>query len=106
MKKFVFIALLVLAGMLPALAGSDKGNPSTQTLAGKVTDNMGVAIAGAKLVVTETGEEIFADFEGNFKLTLNRGKEYTIRIHTLGYKPLQLSSKELGVFQDISLTEL
>lgn len=75
-------------------------------MAGKITDVTGESIAGAKIIVNETGETFFADFDGNFKLSLKTDKAYTLSINTIGYKSLMVKSTNLSLFSDISLSPL
>ena len=75
-------------------------------VAGKITDNRGESISGAKITIAETGETFFADMEGNYRLTVKTDKEYSITVNTLGYEPLTLKSTSLTAFSDLSLKEL
>jgi hypothetical protein len=99
--------VLFLGLQLAAFSGnSDKEKATSKTIAGKITDSYGEAVAGAKVVVAETGETFFADMEGNFRLTVKTDKEYSITINTIGFAPLQVKSTGLGAFSDLSLKSL
>ena len=75
-------------------------------MSAKVTDTYGEALAGTKVTVQETGETIFANMEGVFKLALEPGKVYSLTIETIGFVPKQIKSTELTVFSELSLKEL
>ena len=77
-----------------------------KTIAGKITDASGEAIAGAKIIINETGETFFADLDGNFKLSVKTDKVYSLSINTIGYQPLEVKSNTLSSFSDLSLKEL
>lgn len=77
-----------------------------KTVAGKITDVTGESIAGAKITINETGETFFADFDGNFKLSVKTDKVYSLSINTIGYQPLEVKSNNLSLFTDLSLQPL
>lgn len=105
-KKFlaiVFISCLSLTG----LAGTgDKGKAAARTVAGKVTDQSGENLAGARITVRETGDVFFSDLEGNFNFSLKTDKVYSLSVETIGYQPKEFRSSELSYFSELSLTEL
>jgi carboxypeptidase-like protein len=106
LKKLIYI-LLFLGLQLAALSGNaDKVKTTSRTIAGKITDSYGEAIAGAKVSVAETGEIVYADLDGNFKLTVKTDKEYSITVNTIGFEPLSVRSTGLGAFSDLSLKSL
>lgn len=106
MKSFIYIFLIFC---LPAacLAGTgDKDKTSSRTISAKITDTYGEALAGSKITVKETGESVFANFEGIFKLSLETGKVYFITIETIGYQPKEVKSTDLYLFSELSLQSL
>ena len=106
MKKILYILLfLTLTGSTFA-GNTDKVRVATKVIAGKITDNNGETISGAKITIPETGETFFADMDGNFKLTVKTDKEYSLAINTIGYQPLLLKSTSLSAFSELSLKEL
>lgn len=105
MKKVVLIFLIALCQLTIAAHG-DKGKLNTKVIAGKVLNKAGETIAGAKLVITETGETVFADMEGSFKFTIATDKNYTVQVNTLGYEPTVIPSQSLNSFSEILLAEL
>lgn len=105
-KHLVFI-FFVLCLSLTTLAGSgDKGSTATKTVAGKVVDQSGESLAGARITVKETGDVYFADLDGAFTIALKTDREYSLAVETIGYHPKELKSSELSYFSELSLTEL
>ena len=106
LKKLLYI-VFILSFQVVAFAGTaDKDKSNTKVIAGKVTDASGEAIAGAKILVKETGETFFADLDGNFKLSVKTDKIYSLAIETIGYQPKEVKSSDLSLFSELSLTEL
>jgi hypothetical protein len=106
MKKVIF-SLLFLVGSLVSFAGNEGSEKNTsKTIVGKVTDATGESIPGAKIIIAQTGETVYADFEGNFKLTLKTDTDYSISINTIGYEVLEIQSSKLSSFSDFSLKSL
>lgn len=111
LKKLIYILLFLNFSAISFAGNSDKEktNPvamGVKTVAGKITDVTGESIAGAKIIINETGESFFADLDGNFKLSLKTDKVYTISINTIGYKSLEVKSNNLSLFSDLSLSPL
>ncbi|MDO9000289.1 carboxypeptidase-like regulatory domain-containing protein [Sediminibacterium sp.] len=106
MKKLIYIFLFFVLCNVSFAGNSGKEKASVKTIAGKITDVTGETIAGAKIIINETGETFFADFNGNFKLSLKTDKIYSISINTIGYQPLEIKSTSLSLFSDISLSPL
>lgn len=105
MRKLLCITLFLALSSVYA-GNADKDKTSAKVIAGKITNTYGEAVAGAKITINETGETFFADFEGNFKLTVKLDKEYSISINTLGFSPLKVKSNELSAFSSLSLQML
>jgi hypothetical protein len=90
-----------------AISGTaDKGKTAYKQVSGKITDTFGEVLSGSKITVKETGETVFANFEGVFKLSLEAGKAYSITIETIGYAPKEVKSSELSLFSEFSLSPL
>jgi hypothetical protein len=106
LKKTLYIFFLVVLGLSVFAGNSDKEKSNTKIIAGKITDNNGESLSGARITVDETGEVVFADLDGNFKLTVKTDKEYSISVSTIGYRPLTLKSTFLGAFSNLALPEL
>lgn len=103
MLKYLKVCVLVLAAHL-AFAGN-----ANNVFEGKVSDqNTGESIAGAKVVVKETGEVAYTDFDGMFSVKgLETGK-YTIQVSFLGYEDAvshQVAVNDKCVRANISLSE-
>ncbi len=106
MKKLLYIFLILSINTVCFAGNADKEKVSTKVVTGKITDSYGESIPGAKIIINETGETCFADFDGNFKLSLKTDKDYSISVSTIGFKPLQLKSGSLTTFTDLSLNSL
>lgn len=106
MKKilFIFCFLLFAQSSFTLKAGNDK--PAVKVITGKVTDKNGEAIAGAEIKIIETGEIIYANFDGEFKLQLDANKNHSIQINTLGFLPKTVNSNTFGFFTEVSLNQL
>lgn len=106
LKKCVYIALILFLPFLAISAHGDRNKNTSKTLSGKVTDAYGEALPGAKIKVKETGETFFANFEGQFKLSLQTDKTYSLVFETIGFEPVEVKSTELGLFSELSLKSL
>jgi len=106
LKKLIYIFLFLTFSAVSFAGNSDKEKTSIKTVAGKITDTAGESIAGAKIIIAETGETFFADFEGNFKISLKTDKVYSLSINTIGYQTLEVKSTNLSLFSDLALQAL
>ena len=106
LKKFVYIFFILSLHFVAFAGNSDKEKTNSKTVAGKITDTYGDALAGTKIVVKETGETFFTDLCGNFKLSLKADQVFTISIETIGYQPKEVKTSELSLFSELSLKEL
>lgn len=106
MKKFVYIVFILSLQLAVFGGNADKEKSKTKVVAGKITDLHGEALGGTKILVKETGETFFADFDGNFKLELKSDQIYSITIETIGFLPKEIKSSDLSPFSELSLQEL
>jgi hypothetical protein len=106
LKKLLYIFLFLSLSAVSFAGNSDKEKMTLKTVAGKITDVTGESIAGAKIIINETGETFFADLEGNFKLSLKTDKVYSISINTIGFTSLEVKSNNLSLFSELSLQPL
>jgi len=102
----LYIFLFLSLSAVSFAGNSDKEKITLKTVAGKITDVTGESIAGAKIIINETGETFFADLEGNFKLSLKTDKVYSISINTVGFASLEVKSNNLSLFSELSLQPL
>ncbi len=99
--------MFILTLQLVAFSGnSDKEKTNSKTIAGKITDNYGEALAGTKIVVKETGETFFTGLDGTFKLSFKADQVYSISIETIGFHPKEVKTSDLSLFSELSLNEL
>ena len=54
---------------------------------GNVTDNNGVPLLGANIIVTGTAEGTVTDFDGNFILTVSTQPPFNLEISSVGFNP-------------------
>jgi hypothetical protein len=106
LKKLLYIFLFLSLSAVSFAGNSDKEKMTLKTVAGKITDVTGESIAGAKIIINETGETFFADLEGNFKLSLKTDKVYSISINTVSFASLEVKSNNLSLFSELSLQPL
>jgi hypothetical protein len=106
LKNFIYIILIFCLPVAGLCGNADKGKANARVVSAKVTDTYGEALAGSKITVKETGESVFANFEGVFKLSLESGKIYSLTIETIGYQPKEIQSSELSLFSELSLQSL
>lgn len=106
MKHVLFVIFFVLSSLCLVAGNEGSDKKAERTVIGKVTDASGEVIAGAKISIPETGESVYSDFDGNFKMTLKTDKEYSISVSTIGYQVLETKSSQLHVFTDLTLQPL
>ena len=102
----LYIFLFLSLSAVSFAGNSDKEKITLKTVSGKITDVTGESIAGAKIIINETGETFFADLEGNFKLSLKTDKVYSISINTVGFASLEVKSNNLSLFSELSIQPL
>ena len=74
----------------------------TNRLAGKVSDaSTSSPLVGASVIAEGTNIGTRTDVEGNFFLTLEADKKYTIRISSIGYQAKQLSDVQAGIENNV-----
>jgi hypothetical protein len=74
----------------------------TIKFAGKVTDaSTNSPLVGASVVVGGTTLGTRTDVEGNFFLTLETDKKYTIQISNVGYQTKQLTDVQAGIDNNV-----
>ena len=56
------------------------------TIKGKITDNTGLPLPGANIVVVGTGSGTISDFDGNYTLTVEQEPPFSIRITYTGFE--------------------
>jgi CarboxypepD_reg-like domain len=100
---FAFFPLLSIAG---DKEGKSENFAANKAISGTITDAFGESIPAVRIVVKETGEEFFANFEGRFNLTLPADKVYHLSLESMGFQPVELLSSELGHNAELSLKSL
>lgn len=95
MKKFILHLILFCGLFLFTNAKSEKDKSLTRTATGRIVDASGEPVAGAKILIKETGHYTFSDFEGNYTIRVSADKEYIIQINSQGFIPIEINSSTL-----------
>lgn len=75
------------------------------TIKGKITDNTGLPLPGANIVVVGTSSGTISDFDGNYTLTVEQVPPFSIRISYAGFEPQTIEITTNNQTVDISLAE-
>ena len=89
-KKVLLVSLFLLSGYSFA----------QQTVSGLVTDESGVPLPGATVVVDQTNNGTTTDFDGNYSISASNGQ--SISISFVGYKTINILVAD-GADYDVSL---
>jgi hypothetical protein len=87
-------------------ASDDKQKPLSRVITGQVVAENGEVVPGATIVIAETGEQFFADMDGNFSLTVRADKPYSVEISTVGFQVLRLNTRDIISFSQQVLAPL
>ena len=103
--KNAFISILILLSSAMS---------AQETISGTITDENGVPLPGATIVVVETNDGTTTDFDGNYSINASEGQ--TILLSYVGYETLTLkvsndsnfdiSLKQSGALDEIVVTAL
>ena len=91
--KNAFISILILLSSTMS---------AQETISGTITDENGVPLPGATIVVVETNDGTTTDFDGNYSINASEGQ--TILLSYVGYETLTLKVSDDSNF-DISLKQ-
>ncbi|TXG39650.1 DUF4139 domain-containing protein [Seonamhaeicola maritimus] len=84
-----------------------KYNPFIQSVSGVITDNTGLPLPGANVLVKGTSNGVVTDFDGQFSINTNGGKE--LEITFLGYNPetipIHSSNINLSLQESVEMLE-
>ncbi len=94
-KKYIVLSLAFLFIGGSVFAG---GNNKTVQLKGKVVDNQGNPVIGAKIEVSNSNQIVYTDFDGEFSFQTNKTDEKEIKISYISYEEqnLVLNSEDLN----------
>ncbi len=84
MKKALFSSILALFSLV-AIAG---GNVTSTSLEGKVVDDEGNPVMGAKVVLMESNKEVFTDFDGIFRFEKVATTVQKLKVHFIAHEDL------------------
>ena len=91
--KNAFVSILILLSYAMS---------AQETISGTITDENGVPLPGATIVVVETNDGTTTDFDGNYSINASEGQ--TILLSYVGYETLTLKVSDDSNF-DISLKQ-
>ncbi len=78
---------------------------SQTTVKGKVTDNTGLPLPGANVIVVGTSTGTITDFDGNYSLTVNQDPPFSITVSSVGFTGLTKEVTTNPQTLDFSLVE-
>ena len=78
---------------------------SQSTIKGKVTDNTGLPLPGANIVVAGTATGAFSDIDGNYTLNFDQNPPFSIRVSYTGFESQTIEVTSRNQTIDITLTE-
>lgn len=95
-RKFCLVACILFAAI------GVSAQVTTSSMSGKVSDEQGLAVAGATVVATHTPSgtqyHAIADAEGNFRmLNIRPGGPYTVSVHMLGYRTTEVTGVSVAL---------
>ncbi|MBX7219376.1 MAG: carboxypeptidase regulatory-like domain-containing protein [Blastocatellia bacterium] len=101
-KRFVYVLCLIMASSTFALAQDASGK-----ILGQVTDPQGASLAGARVVVTNTGTQVsretVTDKDGNFQILSLPIGVYTVSAEKDGFKKVVSSEENLKINQALRI---
>ena len=109
MKSITYIVLFAFLPLF-SIAGDKEGKSenfaATKAISGTITDVFGESIPAVRIIVKETGEEFFANFEGRFSLSIPSDKVYHLSIESIGFQSVELLSTEVAQNAEFNLKSL
>jgi hypothetical protein len=94
MKKCLLLIFLMSLVSITSASYED-GKPAKTTVTVKVVDRYGEAVTGAKIMIRESGEIIYSDFDGVFQVQLEKNTTSTIVVEMIGFEPKLVADREL-----------
>ena len=78
---------------------------SQTTVKGKITDDSGLPLPGANIVVVGTTTGTVSDFDGNYTITANQDPPFSIRISYTGFEAQTIEITTNNQTVDVTLKE-
>ncbi|MEH6534849.1 MAG: TonB-dependent receptor [Psychroserpens sp.] len=75
------------------------------TVKGKVTDNNGIPLPGANIIVVGTTSGTISDFDGNYTLTIDQAPPFTIQVSSIGFETVDKEVTTNPQTIDVTLAE-
>lgn len=75
------------------------------TVKGKITDNTGLPLPGANIVVVGTSSGTVSDFDGNYSLTVEQDPPFSIRVSYTGFQVQTIEVTANNQTVDVTLEE-
>ena len=95
MKSLLYILLFLPLFSLASGPHEDEKAGAMRQVSGRVLDNTGQPVPGARITIRETGEVFYADLDGKFQLSLPKGESQNIEFTTIGFDILTVRSNAL-----------
>jgi iron complex outermembrane recepter protein len=77
---------------------------SQKTITGKVLDDNGIPIYGAKIICESNGQKTLSNTEGIFRLTFKEEQQALIRVESIGYSPIERPIEKSDFAQIVAIT--
>lgn len=78
---------------------------SQTTVKGKITDNTGLPLPGANIVILGTSSGTVSDFDGNYALTVDQDPPFSIRVSYTGFEDQTIDVTSNNQTVDVTLKE-
>jgi hypothetical protein len=74
-------------------------------ISGSVVDNNNLeGLIGASILIVETGQTIYTDFDGNFELPALSSGKYTLKIAMISYQEVLIHDIEINNNMELNLS--
>ena len=77
---------------------------SQKTLTGKVLDDNGSPIYGAKIICESNGQKVLSNAEGIFRLSFKEEQQTLLRVESIGYSPIERAIEKSDFAQLVAIT--
>jgi hypothetical protein len=81
-----------------------QASAQTMSIVGKIINTSNEAVSGASVVVEELNKTLIANVDGEFSVSLAKGKTYTFRVTSLGYNTKVVSGIDPATGSDDIIT--
>ncbi|SDB63801.1 TonB-dependent Receptor Plug Domain [Flavobacteriaceae bacterium MAR_2010_188] len=75
------------------------------TVTGKVTDDKGLPLPGANVIVVGTTTGAISDYDGNYSITTNQNPPFSLQVSSIGFESVTKEITSSNLVMDFSLVE-